>query len=690
MILAQTFVYKAEMKKKSSFIKRRADIVRKSSYTVKGVLKRHPEGFGFVIPEDKGHPDIYIPSTQIGSALSYDQVEALVLQKRNPKAVVGLIQSILKRDKEFAVGFIEFKKDQVFLSRHNLDFPRSLPLVCPAGADFKEGDYVKARILYQAQPSRPYFVKSFQDFPFSLELSKNLGCLGSVASDDKKRIMAEYDLPFEFSREALNQAQALPDEVRECDYEDRKDLRSSPFVTIDGASAQDFDDAIWVGKKAGVYTLYTAIADVSYYVEEGSPLDKSAFERGNSVYFPDFCIPMLPEKLSNNLCSLKENEDRLVMVQEMDFDLKGELLRSDLYPSVIKSQKRLTYTEVQKILDELPLPAEPTLSALSAPPAKTGPPSYLDSLRHAKSLTQILIQKHKKNQGFDLDIPETLIILDSRGETKNLTREKRLFSHKMIEHFMLACNQAVSVFLNQCQAPFIYRIHEGPKKTKLAALEMFAKSLSFSKSIQSRKALLSFLNYHKSHERTHLIHKLFLRSMSQARYSGFNKGHYGLNYKLYTHFTSPIRRYSDLIVHRLAKKALAQEKSATQEELEKKASWLSAREQKAVKAERRIKDIKAARFLKSHIGESFSGFVSSIAPFGIFITLEGFFVEGLVRFQEMRGFWEADELGLRAENKKNSYKIKFGDPVKVLITSVSIFDGQINLKLQTHKGGKIS
>lgn len=679
------------MKRKSSFIKRRADTVRKSSYTVKGILKRHPEGFGFVIPEDKGHPDIYIPSTQIGSALSYDQVEVLVLQKRNPKAVVGLIQSILKRDKEFATGFIEFKKDQVFLSGHNLDFARSLPLVCPAGADFKEGDYVKARILYQAQPSRSYFVKSIQDFPFLLELSKNLGTLSSVANDDKKRIMAEYDLPFEFSREALNQAQALPDEVRECDYEDRKDLRSSPFVTIDGASAQDFDDAIWVKKKARGYTLYTAIADVSYYVEEGSALDKSAFERGNSVYFPDFCIPMLPEKLSNNLCSLKENEDRLVMVQEMDFDLKGELLRSDLYPSVIKSQKRLTYTEVQKILDESPIPAEPTLSVSSA---KTPPPSYLDSLRHAKSLTQILIQKHKKNQGFDLDIPETLVILDDRGETKNLTREIRLFSHKMIEHFMLACNQAVSVFLNQCHVPFIYRIHEGPKKTKLVALEMFAKSLSFSKPIQSRKEILSFLNCHKSHERTHLIHKLFLRSMSQARYSGFNKGHYGLNYKLYTHFTSPIRRYSDLIVHRLAKQALAQkkprEKPATQEELEKKASWLSTREQKAVKAERRIKDIKATRFLESHIGESFSGFVSSITPFGIFITLEVFFVEGLVRFQEMRGFWEADELGLRAENKKTSYKIKFGDPVKVLITSVSIVEGQINLKLQTHKGGKIS
>ena len=273
-------------------------------------------------------------------------------------------------------------------------------------------------------------------------------------------------------------------------------------------------------------------------------------------------------------------------------------------------------------------------------------------------------------------------------------RETRLFSHKMIEHFMLACNQAVSLYLNQKKQSFIYRIHETPKKTKLQALEMFAKSLSFSKPIQSRQEILSFLNHHKNHERTPLIHKLFLRSMSQARYSAFNKGHYGLNFKLYTHFTSPIRRYSDLIVHRLAKKTLQEEtqslkpkrRKLLENELEEQAVWLSSREQKSVKAERRMKDIKTARFLKAHVGETCEGFVSSLVSFGMFISLEDFFVEGLVRFQEMKGFWESDDWGLKAEHKKTKYKIQFGDPVEVLIQAVSVEAGQIDLKLQSHKG----
>ena len=716
------------MKKKASRIKDRSKrqkpytsiktrATREKPYLLKGVLKRHSEGFGFVIPEDRGHPDIYIPSTQVGSALSEDQVEVLVYKKRNSqernsRKVVGLIKSILKRDREFITGFVEFNRDQAFIARHNLDFSQALPLQCPKDKTFKEGDYVKARILYK---SRLKDLDLYSGFPFQIELSDNLGSLSHSASDDRKRIMAEYDLPFDFSKEVLDQARSLPNEVKERDYQDRKDLRSKSFITIDGASAQDFDDAILVEKKADIYKLYVAIADVSYYVEEGSSLDQSAFERGNSSYFPDFCIPMLPEKLSNELCSLKENEDRLVMVQEMSFNLKGELVQSQLYPSVIRSQKRLTYTQVQNLLDSF----KKTRPSSSHQAEIQEGSSYIDSLKLAQSLTQVLIQKHKRNEGFDLDIPETLIILDSKGEAKDLVRETRLFSHKMIEHFMLACNQAVSVFLTQRQAPFIYRVHESPKKTQLAVLEMFAKSLSFSKAVQSRKEILSFLNQHKNHERKHLIHKLFLRSMSQARYSSFNKGHYGLNFKLYTHFTSPIRRYSDLIVHRLVKEvlhqdhlklseknnsknlkktksfknkkaSLSQKSKIIQDELEKKASWLSTREQKSVKAERRIKNIKSARFLKTFVGETRSGFISSITSFGAFITLEDFFVEGLVRFRELKGFWEADEMGLKAENKRTNYQIKFGDPVKVLVQAVCVETGQIDLKIQTHKEKKLS
>ena len=762
------------MKQKKTSFNKKNRVLREKPYLVKGIIKRHSEGFGFVIPEDKEHSDIYIPSTQIGSALSQDKVEVLVYKTRGPRAVVGLVQSILKRDKIFVTGFIEIKRDQVFITRHNLGFSQSLPLTYSKFKKFKEGDYVRARILYQTQDLEPSKKQkrttkqlALQDskaskkqrrttkkpalnekdldfessvFPFEIELSDNLGSMSGSAKEDRKRVMAEYELAFDFNEEVEQQANSLPNEVRKKDFEDRKDLREKAFITIDGETAKDFDDAILVEKKAGGYKLYVAIADVSYYVTEGSPLDEAAFQRGNSTYFPDFCIPMLPEKLSNGLCSLKEQEDRLVMVQEMDFDLKGGFVQSQVYPSVIRSKKRLTYNQVESFLEEDSRKSEDTQlkstsqvesfseeEKLSQSELKKGisspnNPDYFESLKHAKSLTQILIQKHKRNQGFDLDIPETRVILDNEGETTSLLKEKRLFSHKMIEHFMLACNQAVSFFLEQYHVPFIYRVHESPKKTKLMSLEMFAKSLSFSKSVKSREEILHFLNHHIDHKRVHLIHKLFLRSMSQARYSGFNQGHYGLNYKLYTHFTSPIRRYSDLLIHRLVKKTLdhkvqltpshkegegfaldqmtqkkkrknqkfkskallVNKQKRTQEELEKKASWLSAREQKSVKAERRIKDIKLARYLKSHVGETCLGFVSSVVPFGMFITLEDFFVEGLVRFQDMKGYWELDELGLRVVNRKTNYQIKFGDSVEVLIKSACSETGQIDLKLERH------
>ena len=850
------------MKQKKTSFNKKNRVLREKPYLVKGIIKRHSEGFGFVIPEDKEHSDIYIPSTQIGSALSQDKVEVLVYKTRGPRAVVGLVQSILKRDKIFVTGFIEIKRDQVFITRHNLGFSQSLPLTYSKFKKFKEGDYVRARILYQTQDLEPSKKQkrttkqlALQDskaskkqrrttkqpvlnekdldfessvFPFQIELSDNLGSMSGSAKEDRKRVMAEYELAFDFNEEVEQQANSFPNEVRKKDFEERKDLREKAFITIDGETAKDFDDAILVEKKAGGYKLYVAIADVSYYVTEGSPLDESAFQRGNSTYFPDFCIPMLPEKLSNGLCSLKEQEDRLVMVQEMDFDLKGGLVQSQVYPSVIRSKKRLTYNQVESFLEEDSRKSEDTqlksssqvesfleedsrksedtqlkatsqvesfseedsrksedtqlkatsqIESFSEEDSRKSEdtqlksssqvesfseedsrksedtqlkatsqvesvseegkfsqselkkgirtpnnPDYFESLKHAKSLTQILIQKHKRNQGFDLDIPETRVILDNEGETTSLLKEKRLFSHKMIEHFMLACNQAVSFFLEQYHVPFIYRVHESPKKTKLMSLEMFAKSLSFSKSVKSREEILYFLNHHIDHKRVHLIHKLFLRSMSQARYSGFNQGHYGLNYKLYTHFTSPIRRYSDLLIHRLVKKTLdhkvqltpshkegegfaldqmtqkkkrknqkfkskallVNKQKRTQEELEKKASWLSAREQKSVKAERRIKDIKLARYLKAHVGETCLGFVSSVVPFGMFITLEDFFVEGLVRFQDMKGYWELDELGLRVVNRKTNYQIKFGDSVEVLVKSACPETGQIDLKLERH------
>ena len=658
---------------------------------LEGILKRHPDGFGFVIPDDKNHPDIYIPSTKIGSALTNDRVEVVVYQKikGGPRSYFGFIRNILKRDKEFVVGFFEIKKDQAFIRDHNLAYPDPIPLKNPQKIPVKIGDYVKAKIQFQNQPALKKSSRAFKPaLSFKAELSKNLGPLNSSAKDDVKRIMADNDISFDFPLAVLQEARELPNEVREKDYLDREDLRQKAFVTIDGATAQDFDDAVFVEKHNKFYRLYVAIADVSYYVKENSELDKSAFERGNSSYFPGFCSPMLPEKLSNDLCSLKEGKNRLTLVLEMDFNFQGEMIHSDLYSAVIKSHQRMTYGQVQEVLDQFSNQKEASQTDLRLPD------EVIVSLSQAQSLAQVLIKKHIKELGFDLDIPEVLVLVDAQGEPQDILRERSLFPHKMIEHFMLSANKAVSCFLEKKQIPQMYRIHESPDPDKLKILHKFAQTLGFSKSFKKRKDFIQFLNQYKNHSQSSLIHKLVLRSFSQARYSAFNKGHYGLNYPSYTHFTSPIRRYCDLSIHRLIKQALKEESapyplqksSFGKKELEKKAGLISAKEQNSVQAERRIKDIKTARFLEKYVGEKLIGSVSSVTSFGLFITLKAFFVEGLVRYQNIKGFWESDEFQLFVRNKNSGYRIQFGDEVEVLITACHIKTGQVDLKLLKHKG----
>ena len=680
---------------------------------IEGILKRHPDGFGFVIPDDKNHPDIYIPSAKIGSALTNDRVEALVYQKRKggDRSYYGFITGILKRDKKFVVGIFDRNKNQTCLVSHNLGFSNPIPLSNSKKVSVKKGDYIKARIKFQKPSSlkrRDRFVK--QDVFLTADLSENLGSVGSLAKDDVKRIMAECDIPFNFQDSVLQEAQELPDRVREKDFSDRIDLREKAFVTIDGATAQDFDDAICVEKHKSFYRLFVAIADVSYYVQENSELDKSAFERGNSSYFPNFCSPMLPEKLSNDLCSLKEGKDRLVMVQEMDFDFQGKMNRSKLYPSVIKSQKRLTYGQAQEILDQFSNQA--VSSGLSQSSLKMNKPTgdflvkevqpkvckesrYFQPLKQAQELAQILIKKHIRELAFDLDIPETLILVDEQGEPQDILRDQRLFAHKMIEQFMLSANKAVSAFLEKKQMPLMYRIHESPDSDKLQVLQNFSKTLGFSKSLKSRKSFVQFLNQYKNHQKSALIHKLTLRSLSQARYSAFNKGHYGLNFKSYTHFTSPIRRYCDLQIHRLIKQALEKKyysqkiKAHFEKELNQKAEFISAKEQNSVKAERKLKDIKSARFLKKYVGDSLEGLVSSVTNFGLFISLKTFFVEGLARYQDIQGFWEMDEFQLFVKNKRTGYMIQLGDEVEVLVTASHIQTGQVDLQLLSHQGKPI-
>lgn len=578
----------------------------------------------------------------------------------------GFIQSLLKKNRKFAIGFFTVKKNCTMIERHNLGGSQNILISNPKKIPAKNGDFVKVQIKIHPK----------QTDSFKAELVKNFGFVDISAKDDIKRVMAECDIPFEFSKQTLAEVKHLPDEVRPKDYADRKDLKSKAFVTIDGACAQDFDDAIFVEKHDHFYRLYIAIADVSHYVQKDSSLDKEAFERGNSSYFPSSCTPMLPEKLSNHLCSLKAQTPRLAMVQEIDFDFKGTRIRDQIYTAVIKSQCRLTYVQAQNILDGK--------SSLKG--------EYLNSLKFAGQLAQILLKNHIQEQALNLDIPETQVYLDDHGEPQDIVKEYRLFSHQMIEQFMLVANKAVSAFLERKQIPLMYRVHESPTKEKMKSLQQFSQTLGFSKSLTVRKNLIQFLSQYKDHKKTPLIQKLVLRSLQQARYSTINKGHYGLNFSSYTHFTSPIRRYCDLMIHRQIKKALSQNSpvSLSQKELEKQAEFISAKEQNSVKAERRIKDIKKTRFLKKHIGEHFSGYVSSVCSFGLFVSLNQFDVDGLVRFQDLRGYWEVDEFQLFAQNRKGSYRIHFGDELKVLLVASDVSSGHVDFRLLSHKGRRMA
>ena len=635
-----------------------------SGKTVKGIVKRHPDGFGFVIPDEKSHPDIYIPSSQMESALTYDWVEALVQKRRHQRAFFGSIKTILKRHWEWTSGPCETVNGKTLLKKHSLPIDEPVEIQNPRNLPVKEGEWVKVKLT-----SYPEQSKSFQG-----EIVENLGVITSSAKDDNLRILAKQNISMKFPKPVLEELKALPDEVKPKDWEGRKDLTDKAFITIDGATAKDFDDAVFVEKHSFGFRLLVAIADVSHYVQENSQLDQEAYLRGNSTYLPDLAIPMLPEKLSNGLCSLNPHVPRLALVAEMDFDAQGVRLKSQFYHAVIKSHRRLTYGEAQEIFDE---------------PDKDKKWAFL---KYAGQLGRILMQRQSQEGALDFNIPEILMKINHQGEPVEIIRETRLFSHKLIEQFMLSANQTVSLFLKENKYPVVYRIHEPPETEKLKHLENFSKSLGFSFPLNSRKNLLAFLKKFKEHSSEPLINKLTLRALSQARYSAYNKGHYGLNFPSYTHFTSPIRRYCDLTIHRLIRGALNRSQTGRQPSdkvLEKQARWISEREQISVKAERKIADIKKARFLKPHIGEEFDGVISSVTSFGLFIALEKFDVEGLVRFRDLPGHWIFDETNMRIEGKRSRYSMTFGDSVRVRVITANIETGAIDFKLISHKNTKI-
>ena len=503
------------------------------------------------------------------------------------------------------------------------------------------------------------------------EIIEVLGSLDQ-AGIDMLSVIKEYNLPEDFPNFVLLDAQSIPQKIDENDIKNRKDLRDSIIFTIDGEDAKDLDDAVAVSKnEEGNYLLDVHIADVSYYVKENSKLDKEAIKRGTSIYMMDRVIPMLPLELSNGICSLNEGEDRYALSCSMEIDKNGNVISSDVYKSVIRVTRRMSYTNVYKIITGQD---EEVLKRYE---------KYITNFKLMEELAHILKDKRLLHGYLNLDIPESKIVLDKNGKVVDVKKYETTFSNEIIEQFMLTANETIAEKFYWLEAPFIYRVHEEPDYDKIQETNRFlfniGQKIKANKDNIKPKAFSDVLEKLKGTEYEKVISTLILRTLKVARYESENKGHFGIASKYYCHFTSPIRRYPDLFIHRVISEYLNNNYNLPEERLEelqekatKYADSSSNAEKIATKAEREAEDIKKAEYMENKVGEEYDGIVSSITSFGMFVELENT-VEGLIKFQDMGGneYFIYDEVRKMLIGEKTGRMFKIGDKVRIKVIKAS-------------------
>ena len=500
------------------------------------------------------------------------------------------------------------------------------------------------------------------------------------AGVDMLSLVKEYDLPYEFPEPVIKEAKKISQEIDEKDIVNRKDLRDEEIFTIDGEDAKDLDDAVNVKKLPnGNYILGVHIADVSHYVKEGSFLDKEAIARGTSVYMLDRVIPMLPVELSNGICSLNVGKDRFAISCIMEIDKNGQVVSSDIFKSVINVTERMSYTNVQKILDNSDKEVVARYS------------KYIEHFKLMEELAHILKKRREKAGSINLDIPETKVILDERGFAVDITKYELKFANEIIEQFMLTANETVAEKFFWLEAPFIYRVHEAPDMEKVSELNKFLFNLGYRVKCKKEEvhptAFAEVLNEVKEKPEERVVSTLVLRTLKVARYESENKGHFGIASKYYCHFTSPIRRYPDLFIHRIISRYLKQGYNLDDEEIAKYSSQAtkyaeesSEREKIAQKVERESVDIKMAEYMESHIGEEYDGIISSITSFGVFVELENT-VEGMIRFDKLGDeyfIYDEDHKTLLGEKTKTMYHI--GDKIRIRVIRADKNSRQIDFE----------
>jgi len=667
---------------------------------VAGRLQGHRDGYGFVIPDqaDPSPPagrtgagqagrDIFIRPPHMGNAMHGDRVTARIERVKPGGLREGRIVSVLERGLKQITGRIEEDRRGLRLVPTDSRIARDISIVSTDGLRAASGKIAIAEILDYATDKTPARGR----------IVKVLGGLDDPRIDTDL-ILHEFGLPPNFASRTRQEAEKIPDHVTARRCEGHRDLRNLPTVTVDGEQAKDFDDAISIESLPhNQFRLFVHIADVAAYVPWDTALDLEARSRGTSVYLPDAVVPMFPEKLSNGICSLNPKEDRLTLTAEMQFDAHGQPLDYQIYESVIRSQERMTYTAVKEILVD----RDPAVCRRYQ--------ALLEEFRLMETLCLQLRHRRLAMGSIDFDLPEPEIQLDVLGQPTAILREERTIAHQIIEEFMLAANQTVARHLTRLGLPMIYRIHEPPDPKKIEAFQLFVQGLGHtgypgnpgaimrSSKGEAKKAadtmqpksFQTLLEHAKGSPHERLINHLLLRSMKQARYSTRNLGHFGLAFDCYTHFTSPIRRYPDLVVHRILKEALkaSPHRGKGRADLETIAELASERERLSMEAEREAVKLKKVRFMEGKIGEEFSGFITGVAAFGLFAELEEIFVEGLVPITRLE---DDDYLYLQDKHcllgRRHRRMLRIADSVKVRVERVDLEKRQVEFALLQARG----
>lgn len=629
---------------------------------IPGKVEGHPDGFGFLCPDD-GSDDLFLDTKQMDKVLHGDRalVRAVGVDRKGRREAV--VVEVLERANKEVVGRLYEEHGVYFVVAENRRISQDIliPGDKKTRTKAKPGQVVVVEII--EQPSQ-----------YSQPIGRVREVLGNYADAGMEIEIAlrKHDMPFEFSKEALEENKALPDKVKKSDLAGREDLRELSLVTIDGETARDFDDAVYCEKKGRNWRLVVAIADVSHYVRPGMVLDGEAYERGNSVYFPRRVIPMLPEKLSNGICSLNPEVERLAMVCDMEITPSGTIKAYRFYRAVFRSHARLTYNQVWSWLSG------------ESQPEKAEHQAVLPHLQDLYKLFQVLAKARKERGAIDFETVETQMLFNDQGKIANIVPVVRNDAHRLIEECMLAANVCASQFLEAHKQPCLYRVHEGPTPEKLEALHSFLGEFGFSLGggdSPTAKDYAELLARIQGRPDTQLLQTVMLRSLRQAMYSPDNVGHFGLAYESYTHFTSPIRRYPDLLVHRAIKAVLAKEKY-NPGDWDDIGMHCSATERRADEATRDVENWLKCFYMQGRLGEEFDGTIAGVTGFGVFVALDDVYVEGLVHVSELgQDYFHFEPTKHQMLGERTGKRYRLGDRLRVKLVRADLETGRIDFIL---------